>query len=43
MTRLVQFSKGKYMYVVLHKKQMDTSLIMRYCFRKQPMQAQNQN
>jgi Fe-S cluster assembly protein SufD len=43
MIRLVQFSKGKYMYVVLHKKQMDTSLIMRYCFPQQLKQAQNQS
>lgn len=43
MIRLVQFTKGKYMYVVLHRKQMDTSLIMRYCFPQQLKQAQNQN
>ena len=43
MIRLVQFTKGKYMYVVMHKKQMDTSLIMRYCYPTKQKQALNQN
>lgn len=39
MIKLVQFSKGKYTYVVLHKKQMETSLVMRYCSPKTQKQA----
>ena len=43
MLRLVQFTKGKYTYVVMHKRQMETSLIMRYCFPQKPKLAQNQS
>ena len=43
MTKLVQYSKGRYTYIVLHKKQMATSLIMRYCFPVKPKLAQNQS
>lgn len=43
MTKVVQYSKGRYMYIVLHKKQMATNLIMRYCYPAKPKLAQNQS
>ena len=43
MIKLVQYSKGKYTYIVLHKKQMATNLIMRYCFPTKPKLAQSRN